>query len=521
MRGRSVLEWTRFGSLVVAGCLATMPVSAQNIDVTGVRAERTRAAREELRRSGEDGFEGQLVERVRGSYVFVPSRIGLPPAPVSNPEKDGALAVGLPLQIQGRIDSSGRIEIQEYELLGPPRDRGASAELAAVIRAADEIVSAVDHASKPGKSRGGDGVRASEAEKTRRSIASIVAEYRKALTRGVPKRAASIANEWAEVRPYVATLLTDEPQYKAIYGPSDNYPPWRYGVIQQQSRAVVAIGESGQNTARCSGVLIAPDLVLTAAHCFSEPDPRPPTQLEVWFDYAEKADGAILPIQRRPIAAAVAPAPARWAELMDRKFSTSLLDFAIVRFKSPGAEPAVPVGVAPQCLRATPLGRGDPIYVVGYPRGGRVTVHDNARVYLPYRELDGDRFYQLRLDVEADFIGTPSRDQVMEEFDKSYELETDANGIAWRYLRSVNDAFQPRMGIVADTFRGNSGGPVFDHERDQCVAGILIAGAPDTGVRRTPTWREHERVLPASAVIDALRGDLAMEPIVHAATLKD
>jgi V8-like Glu-specific endopeptidase len=61
------------------------------------------------------------------------------------------------------------------------------------------------------------------------------------------------------------------------------------------------------------------------------------------------------------------------------------------------------------------------------------------------------------------------------------------------------------MGIVADTFRGNSGGPVYDREHGQCVTGILLLGAPDTGVRRTVNWKEHERVVPISAIMDEIR----------------
>jgi hypothetical protein len=206
--------------------------------------------------------------------------------------------------------------------------------------------------------------------------------------------------------------------------------------------------------------------------------------------------------------------------VLNKKFGADLPDFAIVRFKAPDGKPLIPNSAAVQCVRSTPLGRGEPLYVVGYPRGDRVTVHDSARVYLPYRELEGDRFLQLRIDVEADFVNSPDRVKVMEQFDQSYEPQV-VNNIPWRYFRSVLDNFQPRMGIVADTFRGNSGGPVFDHERDQCVAGILISGAPDTGTRRTVNWREHERVLPASAIIDALKKDAALKPVLDAITEKN
>jgi hypothetical protein len=39
------------------------------------------------------------------------------------------------------------------------------------------------------------------------------------------------------------------------------------------------------------------------------------------------------------------------------------------------------------------------------------------------------------------------------------------------------------------------------------VVGILVAGSPDTGFRRTANWKEHERVLPVGAVLQDLAKD--------------
>jgi hypothetical protein len=192
-----------------------------------------------------------------------------------------------------------------------------------------------------------------------------------------------------------------------------------------------------------------------------------------------------------------------------------------VRFDAPPAPEPLPNRAEPQCLRGIPLARGDAIYVVGYPRGERATVHDNARVYLPFRLLDGEPFYQLRLDVEADFLQRPERLEVMQQFDASYEVHQSPSGIKWRFFYNVTDGGQPRMGIVADTFRGNSGGPVYDHEREQCVVGILNRGAADTGVRRTANWKEHEHVLPVRAILDDLEKDASTAPVAASLTVME
>ena len=121
--------------------------------------------------------------------------------------------------------------------------------------------------------------------------------------------------------------------------------------------------------------------------------------------------------------------------------------------------PLLPVGAAAQCLRKNPLHKGDAVYVVGYPRGAPVMVHDSARG-LPIACWMGPSSCAFGLDVDADLLAMESREEFMRQFDQSYELEPDSDGLRWRVLRNVRDGGQPRMGIVADTFQGNSGGPV-------------------------------------------------------------
>ena len=56
-------------------------------------------------------------------------------------------------------------------------------------------------------------------------------------------------------------------------------------------------------------------------------------------------------------------------------------------------------------------------------------------------------------------------------------------------------------------FGGDLGGPVFDHDRDQCIVGILNRGMPDTGNRLAASWKQNERVLPVQAILEDLKRD--------------
>jgi len=58
---------------------------------------------------------------------------------------------------------------------------------------------------------------------------------------------------------------------------------------------------------------------------------------------------------------------------------------------------------------------------------------------------------------------------------------------------------------VVNTFTGDSGGPVYERERNQCLIGILVSGADDTGVRLNASWERHEHVLPLRCERRALR----------------
>jgi hypothetical protein len=445
------------------------------------------------------GVDGRFGERFTGSYVFVPLRTDWPQLPVTNPQRLGVLSVGPPVRVRGQVDTDGRLLVTSVGLTPPtaaqsPWLRATTSQMVEFLeRSVNAPTGAMDvDARKLNLPKDRDEARA--------AIARIVKGYAEAVEQKNEPRRRELVADWANLRTAFVDAYRDSQEAKAIYGGLDNYHHWRYQMIFNQAPSVVAIGEPGNSRSLCSGVLIAPGMLLTAAHCFSGPPPRFPNQLEAWFGYVDsQIPGKTAVFSRRKIVELVAPTPAEQKTVMAGVFNGAFPDYAIVRLeplKQGELEPP------PLCLREFDMPRGEALYVLGYPQGYPVMVHDSARVYLPHRVLESE-FLRLQLDVEADALRAGSDvAAVMVEFANSY---VPIKNEGMYELQHVRDNGQPRIGIIADTFQGNSGGPVFDHERNQCVVGILSDGVGDSGLRRTANWKEHERVLPISVVIADLR----------------
>lgn len=486
--------------------LALLPVTADAQEPSAAQMERVATVRKKLQNAFKEGaVRGRFFERNAGDYVFSPKASDLPQVAVKNAASVTAFAVGPLLDVRGSMSDKGVLTVSTYELVPPPVTAVPAKYAQDLNRATSGIIEALTKTVQPGamnttnRTLSGDDALTTQ---TKTSIADYLKVYREALESGADEKTLRpIVERWANLRLSITETFTDSEDYKAMYGPLDNYDPWRYDLIFRQSSAVVAIGEPGASTARCSGVLIADNLVLTAAHCFAGSKPMEPKSLQVWFNYARKSTASIM---RRPIKEAVSPPPERLPQVLDGVFDANFLDYAVVRFDAPGGEPLKPAEALPQCIRRGPVHKGEPVYVIGYPKGAPIMVHDSARVYLPYFTYDGKAFYRLRIDTEADLLDSPQRAEFMAEFDASY-VTGKHGGVPSRFLHHVKDGGQPRIGIIADTFQGNSGGPVYDRERAQCIIGVFIAGAQDTGVRRTASWKDHERVLPITAVLADLQ----------------
>jgi hypothetical protein len=158
------------------------------------------------------------------------------------------------------------------------------------------------------------------------------------------------------------------------------------------------------------------------------------------------------------------------------------------------------------------------VYVVGYPKGTRETVHDAGRVYLPFR-LRPRQLDDLKMEIEVDFadLEDAERLRLLEQFTASYVERPDGATSIFE-LHDTRFGGQPKVGIVADTFRGNSGSPVFDRD-NHCIAGILTGGAPDIGQRLGASWQFHETVLPMPAILERLKQSEQTATLLEAGVL--
>lgn len=282
---------------------------------------------------------------------------------------------------------------------------------------------------------------------------------------------------------------------KSLYGfdHDDRYPPQAYERIYANSRGAFALRARQEDKPRCSAVLISEKLALTNNHCIGE---EAPDQFEAVFDYEDDLAGNHMPSKAFPITD---------IKLTDEE-ERGNLDFVLLEL---GANPdGVLPGAAypPQCLSLATVRRDDPLYVVGYPLGEPRTVHDNSFVYFPFR-VTPDEYITIKLLVSAEFDSVEEEDASyregkLKEFVDSYQLREGDGDPYYEYI-SVRFDQQPTIGADSDTYRGNSGSPVYSR-RSHAVIGLLFDGQEDLSEPWAAGWRAHEAVLPIGKVVERL-----------------
>ena len=293
-------------------------------------------------------------------------------------------------------------------------------------------------------------------------------------------------------RTFLENYLAVQKTRKSIYGANDVYPTASYERIFQASRAVGALALRG-DAPECSGVLIADDLFLTARHCV---DKFSPEELEVQFNYDED-------LRHQPLSTDTYPVLAYEVIGSAETPNDAPLDYAIIRLGRNENDEIAGKQWTRECMSMKRLRLYDAVYAIGHPQGERRKVHDNSRVFFPFRLTQGE-MDELLVSVEAELLDDRDGADKLDSFLKSYRPLKQGSVVMYEQ-RSVKWQRLPVIGVDTDTFHGNSGSPVFDRKRHH-IMGVFFAGEPDTAAY-TPGWRRHEAVLPISEVVRQLKAD--------------
>lgn len=272
---------------------------------------------------------------------------------------------------------------------------------------------------------------------------------------------------------------------------NERYPPQTYQRIYANTRGALALRIKGESQPLCSGVLVANHLALTNRHCVANVEAG---QLEVVFDYEEDLDGNPLSPRTFPVSG------------IKFRGGEPYLDFSVLEIAADAAGVLPGQAYPPQCISTAGPKHKDAIYVVGFPLGRPLVVHDNTHVYFPFRITEKE-YITIEISVREEFRPGPEEDQAyldgkIKEFHDSYLKRTEADQTVFEYYSKRFDE-QPTIGVDSDTYPGNSGSPAF-HRRTHALVGLLFDGHRTTTEPWRPGWRTHEAVLPITKIIEAM-----------------
>jgi V8-like Glu-specific endopeptidase len=490
------------GACLLAGAI---PLHAQPADAATARATPQRLGAEQLRigsrtlleRARRPAAEAQPVEITRQgerTVIQAADRAVM----VANPGVVGQQIRQLPVDAVLEPAPGNSVRIRRLDLQATSAwnrlDAGRKSRYRRVDAAQRQMARAAEQALAPDAGIGDLQQLQSAVDATQRTIVAAYAQ--------LP------AQERAEQRMLVEQHREVRRASKALYGLNrdDRYPPQAYERIYENSHASFAFKRRDEDTPRCSAVLIGQRYGLTNNHCVLD---EAPDEFVAVFDYEDDLDGQHRPTQVFPVADI----------LLEDDLERGGLDFVLLELgenadgELPGAR------YRPQCLSLAPVKRDDPLYVVGYPQGEPRTVHDNAFVYFPH-VVSAAEHAELEILVRSEFDTLEAEDQSyregkLKEFTDSYRQREVDGAIVFEYI-STRFGNQPTIGADSDTYRGNSGSPVYNR-RSHAVIGLLFDGQDDLSQPWEPGWRAHEAILPITEVVrqlDVAKADWKDDPQV-------
>ena len=307
-------------------------------------------------------------------------------------------------------------------------------------------------------------------------------------------------------------LLRQKSVEKAWYGRDDNYRPEIYEMIYKQSRSCVGVVRHGGTAVKGSGVLVGPNMVLTAEHVVD--DCIKVTEFDVLFDYEQVLDPAskqlvnVNNVIRRKVVGEYYRGKA-----VDN--NSSPLDFVLLQIEPPAKPEQNRVPIPISVARVVPE---TPIFLVGHPRQSPRLIHDNSWVKFPY-QVSEKEFEDLVAVVNGELKLAQVEDAAQEAdtFAKCYKDFSDEGGHkSHLYIDIRGGKAVHCMGAECDTFHGDSGAPAILRETGD-VIGILTAGEADQedvpGENRAKSnayiagWLHHEIIIPTVKIVEQLENE--------------
>jgi hypothetical protein len=302
--------------------------------------------------------------------------------------------------------------------------------------------------------------------------------------------------------------LMEQSPLKAQYELLSNFEPPSYSDIYAQSFRAVALFESGERF--CSGYMLSEEWLLTAGHCLKR---GPVEAMEVRITPGPGAAGITADID------------GKWPLSGTGRFDSDPIDYVFLHVAPSAALAESWADIsqrAPLCLTVNAPGYEKPVIVIAHrPGEDSAKVYDHAYVWFPFRtsqeefdEISAMTGVKLQRLAEAWFKSPVKQVEFfnlnMASFENAYEL----SGTVREYrAERAGMSKRPYFGMDTDTFKGNSGAPVFSRtkqsagatEKPVCVVGVFSGGALEGAHISESTWKQHEFAIPLTEVVAHVR----------------
>ncbi len=183
----------------------------------------------------------------------------------------------------------------------------------------------------------------------------------------------------------------------------------------------------------------------------------------------------------------------------------------------------------PMPLTNVPVGFRTPVFVVGFPQGGNLTIHDNSWVLFPHQIANADRGPVLAFlakaalfpytnpasapDTALSSIYITANETAKKQMNLHYGAPKETEGDATLATHFFDN--ETYIGLESDTFEGDSGAAVISRNRGT-VVGLLRKGMDSGHVAskgaaafpRQVGSSVHERAIPITIIIEDIRSQL-------------